>query len=205
MICCSFASIIMPSRSSFFGLHFCWKQVVLKEVHETELFKHISKFFSSMDYEDILTYSAAKACCQGAEILSGCSSKGFCCQETCVKCVKGSGEAEGTVVTGVVVRNGNEQRVDLLVPATQNDCECGPKANYPAGEDVFTVLLLALTPQTWLGITDQALMHEMKQLVSMASLPTMLQEEVLHLRRQLQLLKRCQENKEEEDFAAPAY
>ncbi|KAF2576413.1 hypothetical protein F2Q70_00001990 [Brassica cretica] len=158
-----------------------------------------------MDYEDILTYSAAKACCQGAEILSGCSSKGFCCQETCVKCVKGSGEAEGTVVTGVVVRNGNEQRVDLLVPATQTDCECGPKANYPAGEDVFTVLLLALTPQTWLGITDQALMHEMKQLVSMASLPTMLQEEVLHLRRQLQLLKRCQENKEEEDFAAPAY
>ncbi|CAN7027974.1 unnamed protein product [Brassica oleracea var. botrytis] len=181
------------------------KQVVLKEVHETELFKHISKFFSSMDYEDILTYSAAKACCQGAEILSGCSSKGFCCQETCVKCVKGSGEAEGTVVTGVVVRNGNEQRVDLLAPATQTDCECGPKANYPAGEDVFTVLLLALTPQTWLGITDQALMHEMKQLVSMASLPTMLQEEVLHLRRQLQLLKRCQENKEEEDFAAPAY
>lgn len=63
--------------------------MVLKEVHETELFKHISKFFSSMDYEDILTYSAAKACCQGAEILSGCSSKGFCCQETCVNCVKG--------------------------------------------------------------------------------------------------------------------
>ncbi|XP_033137159.1 glutathione gamma-glutamylcysteinyltransferase 1-like isoform X2 [Brassica rapa] len=181
------------------------KQVVLKEVHETELFKHISKFFSSMDYEDILTYSAAKACCQGAEILSGCSTKEFCCQETCVKCVKGPGEAEGTVVNGVVVRDGNEQRVDLLVPTTQTDCECGPKANYPVGNDVFTVLLLALTPQTWLGIKDQALMHEMKQLVSMACLPTMLQEEVLHLRRQLQLLKRCQENKEEEDFAAPAY
>ncbi|CAN7048418.1 unnamed protein product [Brassica rapa subsp. trilocularis] len=25
MICCPFASIIMPSRSSVFGLHFCWK------------------------------------------------------------------------------------------------------------------------------------------------------------------------------------
>ncbi|KAF2536478.1 hypothetical protein F2Q68_00020046 [Brassica cretica] len=87
----------------------------------------------------------------------------------------------------------------------QNFSKSRPRQVPSSREDVFTVLLLALTPQTWLGITDQALMHEMKQLVSMASLPTMLQEEVLHLRRQLQLLKRCQENKEEEDFAAPAY
>ncbi|CAH8323214.1 unnamed protein product [Eruca vesicaria subsp. sativa] len=181
------------------------KQVVLKEVHETELFKHISKFLSSVGYEDSLTYTAAKACCQGAEILSGCSSKEFCCRETCVTCVKGPGEAEGTVVTGVVVRDGSEQNVDILVPSTQTNCECGPEANFPAGNDVFTVLLLALPPQTWSGIKDQALMQEMKQLISMASLPTMLQEEVLHLRRQLQLLKRCQENKEEEDFAAPAF
>ncbi|CAH2046524.1 unnamed protein product, partial [Thlaspi arvense] len=182
------------------------KQVVLKEVHETELFKHISKFLSSVGYEDSMTYAAAKACCQGAEILSGCSSKEFCCRETCVTCVKGPGEtAEGTVVTGVVVRDGSEQKVDLLVPSTQVDCECGPEANYPDGNDVFTALLLALPPQTWSGIKDQALMHQMKQLISMASLPTMLQEEVLHLRRQLQLLKRCQENKEEEDLAAPAY
>ena len=79
------------------------------------------------------------------------------------------------------MRDGNGQRVGLLVPATQTDCECGPKANYPAGNDVLTVLLLALTPQPWLGIKDQALMHEMKQLVSMASLPTMLQEEVIYI------------------------
>ena len=63
--------------------------MVLKEVHETELFKHISKFLSTVGYEDSLTYAAAKACCQGAEILSGCSSKEFCCRETCVTCVKG--------------------------------------------------------------------------------------------------------------------
>ncbi|KAJ0252596.1 Glutathione gamma-glutamylcysteinyltransferase 1 [Hirschfeldia incana] len=181
------------------------KQVVLKEVHETELFKHINNFFSSVDYEDSLTYSAAKACCQGAEILSGCSSKDICCRETCVKCVEGPGEEEGTVVSGVVVLDGSEQNVNLLVPSTQTDCECGPEAKYPAGNEVFTVLLLALPPQTWSGIKDQALMHEMKLLISMGSLPTMLQEEVLHLRRQLQLLKRCQENMEEEDLAAPAY
>lgn len=88
---------------------------------------------------------------------------------------------EGTVVTGVVVRDGSEQKVELLVPSTQTECECGPEANYPAGNDVFTVLLLALPPQTWSGIKDQALMHEMKQLISMASLPTMLQEEVTSL------------------------
>lgn len=63
--------------------------MVLKEVHETELFKHISKYLSSVNYEDSLAYAAAKACCQGAEILSGTSSKEFCCRETCVKCVKG--------------------------------------------------------------------------------------------------------------------
>nr|VDD24972.1 unnamed protein product [Brassica oleracea] len=177
--------------------------LVLKEVHETELFKHISKFLSSVGYEDSMTFAAAKACCQGAEILSGCSSIEFCCRE--VKCFNGAVEVEGTVVTGVVVRDGSEQNVDLLVPSTQTECEYGPEATYPAGNDLFTVLLLALPPQTWSGIKDQALMNEMKQLISMAFLPTMLQEEVLHLRRQLQLLKRCQENKEEEDLAAPAY
>lgn len=76
------------------------------------------------------------------------------------------------------MRDGNEQKVDLLVPSTQTECECGPEANYPAGNDVFTALLLALPPQTWSGIKDQTLMHEMKQLISMASLPTLLQEEV---------------------------
>ncbi|KAJ4878232.1 Glutathione gamma-glutamylcysteinyltransferase 1 [Raphanus sativus] len=120
-------------------------------------------------------------------VLSGCSSKEFCCQETCVKCVNDPGEAEGMVVTGVVVCDRSEQKVDLLVPSTQNDCECGPEANYPAGNDVFTVLLLALAPHTWSGIKDQALRHEMKQLILMASLSTMLQEE-LKLSSEMELI-----------------
>lgn len=84
------------------------------------------------------------------------------------------------MVSGVVVRDGSEQKVDLLVPSTQTECDCGSEANYPAGNDVFTALLLALPPQTWSGIKDQALMHEMKQLISMAALPTLLQEEVTY-------------------------
>ncbi|XP_010522567.1 PREDICTED: glutathione gamma-glutamylcysteinyltransferase 1 [Tarenaya hassleriana] len=184
------------------------KQEVLKQVHECELFKHVNKFLPSVGYEDNLPYVAAKVCCQGAEVLSGNMSKEFCCRETCVKCIKGKGEEAVTVVSGVVVNDGSEQQVDLLVPSTQADptcCDCGPESVYPAGNDVFTVLLMALPPQTWSGIKEQTLVSEMKQLVSMVSLPTLLQEEVLHLRRQLQLLKRCGENKEEDDLAAPVY
>lgn len=49
---------------------------------------------------------------------------------------------------------------------------------YPSGNDVFTALLLALPPQTWSGIKDQSLLQEMKQLISMVSHPTLLQQEV---------------------------
>ncbi|XP_010542900.1 PREDICTED: glutathione gamma-glutamylcysteinyltransferase 1-like [Tarenaya hassleriana] len=184
------------------------KQEVLKQVLESELFKHVSKFLSSVEYEDNLHHVAAKVCCQGAEVLLGNLSKELCCRETCVKCVKGTGEEAITVVSGIVLHDGSEQQVDLLVPSAQADpkcCDCGPESVYPAGNDVLTVLLMALPIQTWSGIKDQAVMYEMKQLVSMASLPTLLQEEVLHLRRQLQLLRRCQENKEEDDLAAPAF
>nr|QVN25325.1 phytochelatin synthase 2 [Brassica rapa] len=148
------------------------KQELLKQVQETELFKHVEKFLFSVGYEDNKAYVLAKAGSQGSEILSETESDESCCPETCVKCIKGVGEDK-------------------------------VKA-YPSGNDVFTALLLALPPQTWSGIKDQSLLQEMKQLISMVSFPTLLQQEVLHLRRQLQLLKRCQENKEDEDLSAPA-
>ncbi|CAA7050297.1 unnamed protein product [Microthlaspi erraticum] len=140
------------------------KQELLKQVHETQLFKHVDKFLSAVGYEDN----------QGAQILSGTELDEMCCHETCVKCIKGHGEEKATVVA------------------------------YPSGNDVFTALLLALPPQTWSGIKDHSLLQEMEQLISLVSLPTLLQQEVLHLRRQLQMLKRCQENKEDEDLSAPA-
>ncbi|XP_010457419.1 PREDICTED: glutathione gamma-glutamylcysteinyltransferase 2 [Camelina sativa] len=150
------------------------KQELLKQVQETKLFKHVDKFLSSVNYEDNLPYVSVKVYSQGGEILSGNESDETCCEETCVKCIKGLGEEKMTV-----------------------------KA-WPSGNDVFTALLLALPSQTWSGIKDQSLLQEMKQLISMVNLPTLLQQEVLHLRRQLELLKRCQENKEEEELCAPA-
>ncbi|GAU26780.1 hypothetical protein TSUD_317780 [Trifolium subterraneum] len=58
--------------------------------------------------------------------------------------------------------------------------------------DALTVLLLSLPSTTWDGITDEKLLSEIHVLVSIETLPTLLQEEVLHLRRQLH---RCQEGK----------
>ncbi|CAF1731184.1 unnamed protein product [Brassica napus] len=186
------------------------KRDELTQVHETELYEHVSKFLTSVGYEENLSFAAATACCQGAKVLSGCSSNEYYCRETSVKCIKGhgpSGVEEATVIAGVVVRDGSEQEVDLLVPSTQPVSKgseyYSPESKYPSGSDAFTALLMALPPQTWFGIKDQALQTKMKKLVSVGTFSTMHHEEVSHLRKQLIMLKRCQENKEEEDLTAP--
>lgn len=58
-------------------------------MQETKLFKHVDKFLSSVGYEDNLPYVAAKVYYKGDEILSGYESDESCCEETCVKCIKG--------------------------------------------------------------------------------------------------------------------
>lgn len=197
------------------------KEEVLKQVQETDLFRHVAAFLSSansccrnispLNYEDNLPNIAATVCCQGAEILAGKSGSldGYCCRETCVRCLKANGDKPVTVVSGTVVNGKSEQGVDVLVPSSKTKLSCcySASSNYigmhPASNDVLTALLLALPPETWSGIKDEKLLQEISSLVTTKKLPTLLQEEVLHLRCQLHLLKRCQENKVDEDLGVP--
>ncbi|XVF32358.1 hypothetical protein REPUB_Repub17cG0075000 [Reevesia pubescens] len=167
------------------------KEEVLKQVQETGLFKHVEALLSSVNscyinapalsHEKNLPDIAATVCCQGAELLAG---------------KFGSPKS-------------SEQGIDVLVPSCPKELNCCGSSPtscigiYPVGNDVLTALLLALPPETWCGIKDEKLLSEMHSLVSTKNLPILLQEEVLHLRRQLHLLKKCQENKVDEDLGAP--
>ncbi|KAJ1416615.1 Phytochelatin synthase, N-terminal catalytic domain [Sesbania bispinosa] len=195
------------------------KEEVLKQVQETRLFNHVASFLSNSCSRQIATSGdgdtlpviAASVCCQGAEILGGklSSPAGYCCQETCTKCWKAEDDKPITMVCGTVVNGNTEQRVDVLIPSSSGKlcCSCSSTSEYirmhPASTDVLTVLLLSLPSTTWAGITDEQLLREIHGLVSTENLPTLLQEEVLHLRRQLHILKRCQEGKIDEDLGVP--
>ncbi|GJS54398.1 glutathione gamma-glutamylcysteinyltransferase 1-like protein [Tanacetum coccineum] len=203
------------------------KGEILKQVQDTHLFKHVTNFLFTeksgcqgplcMGKETSLTDIAASVCCQGAGFLEGTSesSNGFCCGETNVHCIKTKGDMPVTVVSGTVTNGIGEQHVDVLVPSSPNrlsssGCDLTScNGMHPASNDVLTILLLALPPQTWLGIKDGSLLQEVNSLVSMAKLPTLLQEEVqtilvfeclclsaeiMHLRGQLYVLKRCKDD-----------
>ena len=175
------------------------QEEVLKQVQETGLFKCVAEFLSSMNsccknipilsQKDDLPRIAASICCQGAEILAGrsVSSGGYCCNETCVRRLKTNGDKPVTLVSGTVVDGRNEQGLDVLVPSSQIEpgcCGCGPSnciAMYPAGNDVLTVLLLALPPETWSDIKEGKLLEEISTLVLTENLPILLQEEVILL------------------------
>lgn len=168
------------------------QEEVLKQVQETGLFKHVASFLSSSCSRqqvsgdgDTLPIIAASVCCQGAEILGGKpSSAGYCCRETCLKCLKAEDDKPITMVSGTVVNGNSEQGVDVLIPSSSEKlcCICS-KSKYirvhPASTDVLTVLLLSLPSTTWAGITDEQLLAEIHDLVSIENLPTLLQEEVV--------------------------
>ncbi|XVF81019.1 hypothetical protein PTKIN_Ptkin15bG0122800 [Pterospermum kingtungense] len=182
------------------------KEEVLKQIRKTELFKHVMRYlaFASstcnsvapLNNKDGLADIAADICCQGAELLTGkiWSSNGFCCKETNVKLLKADNKEPVTMVSSTVITDGNEQRVDMLIPSSQmepsssdfdqNSC-CRV---HPSIADGLTVLLFSLPPDAWLRLKEEKLLAEMKGLTSVDSLPTLLREEVLHLQRQLHFL-----------------
>ncbi|KZV21500.1 glutathione gamma-glutamylcysteinyltransferase 1-like [Dorcoceras hygrometricum] len=198
------------------------KEEVLKQVQETGLYKMVTdllstekfvcQFKQTSDQRDCLPNIAATVCCQGAGIFAGISgsSNRFCCRETCVRCYRATnGVKPVTVVSGTVVNGNGEHGVDMLVPLSQTETSscssgsCGSFGMHPASNDVLTALLLALPPETWSGIRDEKVSQEIFGLVSTDSLPPLLQGEIIHLRGQLLMLKRCNDNKVEEDLGAP--
>ncbi|KAI3694349.1 hypothetical protein L1987_77314 [Smallanthus sonchifolius] len=193
------------------------------KVQDTELYKHVADFLllensgcqgpPCLDQETSLTYIAASVCCQGAGFLQGNSesSNGFCCGETHAHCIKANGDMPPvTVVSGTVTNGIGDRHVDILVPSypknlsSSNSELTNGNGLHPASNDVLTALLLALPQQTWSGIKDDTLLQEIDTLVSMDNLPTLLQEEVMHLRSQLYILKRCKDNEVEKDLSAPS-
>ncbi|KAG8079211.1 hypothetical protein GUJ93_ZPchr0007g3981 [Zizania palustris] len=171
------------------------KEIVLQQVRNTKLFWLIHELqytknpccncsYSSDD--NSLARIAATVCCQGAALLTGnlASRDGFCCRETCFKCVQVDGDGHKTVITGTAVSGVNEQGVDMLLPISPLETSmCNSNLSKEAGKfpsrtDILTVLLLALHPSTWLGIENERLKTEFQSLVSTDDLPDDLKREV---------------------------
>lgn len=191
----------------------------MKQLQGTELFKYVNSYLSNSYNrqtavsvnENTLPVIAASVCCQGPKILGGKPdlSVDYYCRETHTRSLKAEDDKPITTVSRTVVNGNSEHGVDVLISSSfgKLSYSCSnPSKNismHPAGTDVLTVLLLSLPSTTWDGITDEQLLAKIRDLASIDNLPTLLQEEVLHLRRQLHLLKRCQEGKVDKDLGAP--
>ncbi|CAA3020481.1 Glutathione gamma-glutamylcysteinyltransferase 1 [Olea europaea subsp. europaea] len=186
------------------------KVEVLKQVQATGIYKHVTDILSSeksscqikktVGVRDSLPHIASSVCCQGAGFLTGKLGLAdrFCFRETGVRCYTANGEKPVTVVSGTVVNGTGEQGVDLLLPLSHKEPSCSSagywsySGMHPASIDILTALLLALPPQTWMGIKDNKILQDMSSLVSTERLPPLLQEEILHLRSQLTYFQEVQ-------------
>ncbi|GMH30899.1 hypothetical protein Nepgr_032742 [Nepenthes gracilis] len=179
------------------------KEEVLNQVQETELYRRVIRWLASKSCckyialeKDSLTEIGSKLCCQGFQLLQGKvgSSDEICCRITNLTLLNDNGDKPIAVISGNVITESAEQGVDVLVPCqTRRDgfCGCGSSNLYrkhPSIDDVLTVILLALPPNTWSCIKDEKLRDEILSLASTGSLPLLLQDEVLHLRQQLTCL-----------------
>lgn len=179
------------------------KEEVLKQVRETELYKYMTNWILSGSCcgngtsiaagQGSLREIASKVCCQGAQLLCGKVGSYSGASHS------NSGESDNpksvSLVSGKLIVEDAQHGVEMLVPCCQkksdDSCVCSPGASYgkhPSTEDVLTILLLALPPDTWSGLKDEKLREEIRGIMSINILPELLQQEVLHLRRQLHFL-----------------
>ncbi|CAN6462082.1 unnamed protein product [Victoria cruziana] len=172
------------------------KEKVIKQIHETEMFQCVQEWLSSegpccrkalsiLGSNNNLPQVAATVCCQGAELLIGRLgyANPFCCKESSVRSL--DGEDSSTVISGKVVAGNSEQGVDVLVPTAQvrgETCCASMQGElirtHPASTDILTALLLALPPTTWIALKENQVLKRISHLVSIESLPIILQEEV---------------------------
>lgn len=189
------------------------KEGLLQQVQETKLFNFVREWLSSCSNAQScsdkvsLSETVANVCYQGEELLNGGhkENKYFCCQPTCVRHLTQNVQTHKTTVSGTVISGGTERTYDMLVPQSpltpsppsKSRSYCSSSSDncfgmhHPGSNDVFTILLLALPSDTWIGVRDENLLAEIVDLVSTEKLPDVLQEEVLHLKQQLNFLTKC--------------
>ncbi|CAO2824343.1 unnamed protein product [Amaranthus hypochondriacus] len=181
------------------------KEEVLKQVRETELFKCIIRWLLSGSScmhtisgdGDSFDNTVSEACCQGAQVLCGRVGSSIAnSSETTQLRPSTSGHIEPvTVFSGKVAIDNIECGIEMLVPCCQTEsfgpCECSLNTSnreHPSTVDVLTVLILALPSDTWVHLKEAKLREDFCDLVSTNNLPNLLQQEVLHLRKQLHFL-----------------
>lgn len=168
----------------------------MRQVRETELFNHVFRWLASdpsisrdptrEGKEVSLGEIGADVCCQGAQIL--CGKIGLldelCCRETNVTILEDNGKTTA-IISGTVIHDGHEQRVEMLVPLPQSDSSgsqtfaqnCCSKM-LPSAADVLTLLMLIIPEHTWSGIKDPKVQEEVSRLTSTDNVPNLLQDEV---------------------------
>ncbi|XP_074562826.1 glutathione gamma-glutamylcysteinyltransferase 1-like [Curcuma longa] len=162
------------------------KGEILKQVHETVLFRYVTDILSSSITNGNLKEDIATVCCQGAGLLPGVSvcRTGIGFKATSVTCVKADND-NPTPISGTSISGGNEQGINILVPVSASVAEStcsstfdAPVMLHSASNDAITVLLLALPASTWSGVKDANLLVEIQGLFSTENLANPLQNEV---------------------------
>ncbi|XP_021763267.1 glutathione gamma-glutamylcysteinyltransferase 1-like isoform X2 [Chenopodium quinoa] len=174
------------------------KEEVLKQLQETELFKHIIVWLSSgaefvcnanLDGHNSIDKVASEVCCHDAKVFRGKvgSCNAICCRTTELSSSDCDIVESTTVISGKVIVENSECGVEVLVPYCQRSSGCCNR-HHPSVVDALTILILTLPPDTWYHLKNPKLREEFCSIVLTNNLPDLLQHEILHVRKQLHYL-----------------